>query len=175
MRFLRAQNPTTTSYDYIQSLETTFGTTENPSDLLVRFRHTFQSEGEKLSTYLLRLDKLLHCVLRKGGVQLSEINRLCIDQVVRGALPQDMISLRIRVTHKLRDPPTFSELLKEVREEEDMLQSRNYVKSTVMSQSVTPVSKPAPEAKVNPEVEQLEKDISVMKAEMINLKSATRG
>lgn len=54
-----------------------------------------------------------------------------------------------------------------------MLQSRNDVKSTVMSESITPVSKPAPETKVNPQVEQLKKDISVMKAEMINLKFAT--
>lgn len=133
----------------------------------------YQNEGEKLSTYLLRLDKLLHCVFRKGGVELSDMNRLRIEQVVRGALQQDMIALRICMTHKLRDPPTFSELLKEVREEEDMLQSRNDTKSTVMSQSVTSVSKSAPETKVSPEVEQLKKDISVMKAEMLNLKAAT--
>lgn len=100
---------------------------------------TFQCEGEKLSTYLLRLDKLLHCVFRKGGVQLSEMNQLRIEQIVRGALQHDMVALRIRMTHKLRDPPTFNDLLKEVREEEDMLQSRNDVKSTVMSKTVSPV------------------------------------
>ncbi len=173
VRFLRAQNPTATSNDYMQALETAFGTTESPTDLLVKFRHTFQCEGEKLSTYLLRLDKLLHCVFRKGGVGLPDMNRLRIEQVVRGALPQDMIALRIRMTHKLRDPPTFNELLKEVREEEDMLQSRNDVKSTVMSKTVTPVSKPTLETKVNTEVEQLKKEISVMKAELINLKGTT--
>lgn len=173
VRFLRAQDPTATSYDYMQALETAFGTTESPADLLVKFRHTFQCEGEKLSAYLLRLDKLLHCVFRKGGVVLSEMNRLRIEQVVRGALQQDMIALRIRMTHKLRDPPTFSELLKEVREEEDMLQSRHDVKSTVMSKTVTSVPKPVPEIQANPEVEQLKKEISVMKAEMINLKAST--
>uniref|UniRef100_A0A8C6PVS0 CCHC-type domain-containing protein n=1 Tax=Nothobranchius furzeri TaxID=105023 RepID=A0A8C6PVS0_NOTFU len=116
MRFLRAQNPNATSNDYMQALETAFGTTESSADLLVRFRHKFQSEGEKLSAYLLRLDKLLHCVLRKGG-----------------ALPQDMVALHIRMTHKLREPLTFSELLKEVREEEDMLQSRNDTKNAVIT------------------------------------------
>lgn len=173
VRFLRAQNPMATSYDYMQALETAFGTTESPADLLVKFRHTFQCEGEKLSTYLLRLDKLLHCVFRKGGVHLSDMHRLRNEQVVRGALPQDMIALRIRMTHKLREPPTFSELLKEVREEEDMLQSRNDVKNTVMSKTVIPVSKPTPETTVNPEMEQLKKDICVMKAEVMNLKAAT--
>ena len=173
VRFLRAQNPSATSYDYMQALETAFGTTESPADLLVKFRHTFQCEGEKMSAFLLRLDKLLHCVFRKGGVELSEMNQLRIEQIVRGALPQDMIALRIRMTHKLRDPPTFNELLKEVREEEDMLQTRNDVKSTVISNTVTPVSKPASEMKVNPEIEQLRKEISVMKAEMISFKAAT--
>lgn len=173
VRFLKAQNPITTAYGYMKALETAFGTTESSADLLVRFRQTFQSEGEKLSTYLLRLDKLLHCVFRKGGVQLAEMNKLRIEQVVRGALPHDMVALRIRMTHKLRDPPTFNDLLKEVREEEDMLQSRNDVKSTVMCKTVNPIFKPAPETSKNSEVEQLKKDISVMKAEMINLRAAT--
>ena len=171
VRFLRVQKPTATSYDYMQALETAFGTTESTSDLLVKFRHTYQNVGEKLSTYLLTLDKMLHCIFRKGGVALSDMNRLRMEQVVREALQQDMIALRLRMTHKLREPPSFNELLKEVREEEDMLQSRNDVKNTIMSQSVTPISKPAPE--LDPEVAKLKKEISVMKAEMISLKAAT--
>uniref|UniRef100_A0A8C6WRF4 Paraneoplastic antigen Ma-like C-terminal domain-containing protein n=1 Tax=Neogobius melanostomus TaxID=47308 RepID=A0A8C6WRF4_9GOBI len=125
IRFLRAQNPNATANDYMQALETAFGTTESSSDLLVKFRQTFQSEGEKLSLYLLRLDKLLHCIFRKGGVQLADMDRLRIEQVVRGALPQDMMAMRIRMTHKLRPPPSFNELLREVREEEDMLQVKH--------------------------------------------------
>uniref|UniRef100_A0A672GLY3 CCHC-type domain-containing protein n=1 Tax=Salarias fasciatus TaxID=181472 RepID=A0A672GLY3_SALFA len=120
IRFLRAQNPNATADDYMQALETAFGTTETSSDLLVKFRQTFQSEGEKLSMYLLRLDKLLHCIFRKGGLQLADMNRLRIEQVVRGASPDDMIAMRIRMTHKLRPPPSFSDLLKDVREEEDI-------------------------------------------------------
>uniref|UniRef100_A0A672N0F5 CCHC-type domain-containing protein n=1 Tax=Sinocyclocheilus grahami TaxID=75366 RepID=A0A672N0F5_SINGR len=118
IRFLRAQTPNATANDYMQALETAFGTTESSSDLLVKFRQTFQSEGEKLSTYLPRLDKLLHCILRKGGLQLANMN-----QLVRGSTPHDMIAMRIRMTHKLRPPPSFNDLLKEVREEEDMLQA----------------------------------------------------
>lgn len=172
VRFLRAQNPTATSHDYMQALETAFGTTESPADLLMKFRQTFQCDGEKLSTYLLRLDKLLHCVFRKGGVGQPEMNQLRIEQVVRGALPHDMTALRIRMTHKLRAPPTFYELLKEVREEEDMLQSRNDVRSTVTSKTVIPIPMSTPENSVNTEVEQLKKDISVMKAELISLRTA---
>ena len=63
--------------------------------------------------------------------------------------------------------------MKEVREEEDMLQIRNDVKNTVMSQSVTPISKPATELEVDPEVAKLKKEISAIKAEMISLKADT--
>uniref|UniRef100_A0A3Q1FH27 CCHC-type domain-containing protein n=1 Tax=Acanthochromis polyacanthus TaxID=80966 RepID=A0A3Q1FH27_9TELE len=136
IRFLRAQNPNATANDYMQALETAFGTTETSSDLLVKFRNTFQSEGEKLSTFLLRLDKLLHCIFRKGGLQLADMNRLRVEQVVRGALPHDMIAMRIRMTHKLRPPLSFNDLLKEVREEEDMLQSRTDAKSVAMSKPI---------------------------------------
>uniref|UniRef100_A0AAR2M6W3 CCHC-type domain-containing protein n=1 Tax=Pygocentrus nattereri TaxID=42514 RepID=A0AAR2M6W3_PYGNA len=170
IRFSRAQNPNATSNDYMQALETAFGTTESSADLLVKFRSTFQIEGEKLSTYLLRLDKLLHCVFRKGGLQLSDMNRLRTEQVVRGALPHDMTAMRIRMTHKLREPLTFSELLKEVREEEDMLQGRNDTKSAVMSKAVTSVTTSSPEVKTDPEVERLKRELKEMKAEMSNLK-----
>lgn len=54
-----------------------------------------------------------------------------------------------------------------------MLQSRIDVKNPVMPQTVTPVSKPALETEVDPEVAKLKKEISVMKAEMISLKAAT--
>lgn len=103
---VRAQNPTATSYDDMQALETAFGNTENPSDLFVKLRQ------KKLSTYLIRSVKLLHCMLKKGGVELSEMNLLCIERVVRGALPQDMIALRIPMTRKLRDPVHVMSCLK---------------------------------------------------------------
>lgn len=173
IRFLRAQNPNATANDYMQALETAFGTTESSSDLLVKFRQTFQSEGEKLSLYLLRLDKMLHCIFRKGGVQLADMDRLRIEQVVRGALPHDMIAMRLRMTHKLRPPPSFNELLKEVREEEDMLQGRDDSKSAVMSKTVASVPKSTPEPTIDPEVERLKSELSAIKAEMSNLKVAT--
>ncbi len=55
---------------------------------------------------------------------------------------------------KLRDTPTFNELLKDVREKDDMLHNRNDVESTPMSKTITSISKPTPETKVNPGMEQ---------------------
>lgn len=98
MVFLKIGNPTATSADYMNALETAFGTTESASDLMARFRNTFQNEINKLSAYLLRLNKLLHSVFCKVGIELSEMNSKCIEQVVRGALSHDMAELCIWMT-----------------------------------------------------------------------------
>lgn len=69
----------------------------------------------------------------KGGIQLSEMNSKHIEQVVRDALPHDMVVLRMWMTYKLGDPPTFSELLHEVREEDDMTQDCIVISFDVIS------------------------------------------
>uniref|UniRef100_A0A9J8AW00 CCHC-type domain-containing protein n=1 Tax=Cyprinus carpio carpio TaxID=630221 RepID=A0A9J8AW00_CYPCA len=124
VRGLRVTNPQATANDYLKALETAFGTTDSAADLMVRFRNTFQQDGEKLSAYLLRLDKLLHEVHRKGGIEVIDMNRARIDQVARGSLPHDLVALRIRLTYKLKPPPSFTELLRDVREEEEMILER---------------------------------------------------
>lgn len=91
---------------------------------------------------------------------------------MRGALQQDMVALRLRMTYKLREPLSFTDLLKEAREEEEMLNNRNDVKNPVMAKSVTSVPHLASEPEADSEVVQLRKEISVMKAEMTSLKAA---
>lgn len=135
VRGLRATNTQATASEYLMALETAFGTTDSAADLMVRFRNTFQQETEKLSEYLLRLDKLLHAVHRKGGIAVADMNQTRIEQTVRGALTHDIAALRIRMTYKLKPPPSFTELLREVREEEGMALERERVK-TVMCSSV---------------------------------------
>lgn len=171
VRFVKIGNPSATSGDYLSALETAFGNTESASDLLVRFKSTFQENEEKLSAYILKLDKLLHVVLRKKGIEYSDMNRLRIQQIIRGALPNDMVALRLRMTHKLREPPSFAELLKEVREEENMVYNRNIVKATVSLSSVP--TAPAPTS--DTEIELLKKEIMGLKSEVTRLSSAAVG
>uniref|UniRef100_A0A8C3GBJ2 Paraneoplastic antigen Ma-like C-terminal domain-containing protein n=1 Tax=Cyclopterus lumpus TaxID=8103 RepID=A0A8C3GBJ2_CYCLU len=122
VRGLRVTNPHATSNDYGQALETAFGTTDSAADLMGKFRTTFQRGGEKLSAYLLRLDKLFHAVHRRGGMEVADMNQVRIEQVARGALSNDLTALRIRLTYKLKPPPSFTELL--CREEEEMILER---------------------------------------------------
>lgn len=175
VRFEKIANPTASSSDYLSALETAFGTTESAADLMVRFRSTFQNEGEKLSAYILRLDKLLHSVLRKRGIMISEMNQLRMQQIIRGALPTDMVALRFRMTHKLCDPLSFTDLLKEVREEENMMHSRNSVQANVAVSAASSV-KSETSTKTNPtesEIERLKKEVRGLKSEMSRLLTAT--
>lgn len=125
---LRVSNPNATASDYLKALETAFGATDSATDLMVKFRNTYQQEGEKLSVYLLRLDKLLHTVHHKGGIEVADMNRTHIDQVARGVLSHDLTALHIRMMYKLKLPPSFTELLQEVRGEEEMILERQIVK-----------------------------------------------
>ncbi|XP_049418426.1 paraneoplastic antigen Ma1 homolog [Epinephelus fuscoguttatus] len=139
VRFLKVSNPSATATDYLVALETAYGTTESGPDLMAKFRHTYQEEGEKLSAFLYRLDKLLHRALLKGGVESAGMNRARMEQLVKGALTTDMVALRVRMSHSLQNPPSFSQLMKEVREEENWISGRESVKTTAkVNTSIVP-------------------------------------
>ncbi len=54
-----------------------------------------------------------------------------MDQLIKGALTNDMVALRIRMTHTLQSTPSFSKLMKEIHEEEHWVASRKNVKVSV--------------------------------------------
>ncbi|KAL0158767.1 hypothetical protein M9458_046843, partial [Cirrhinus mrigala] len=53
VRFEKTGNPSATFSDYLSVLESAFGTTEDAADLMLKFRSTYQNEGEKLSACIL--------------------------------------------------------------------------------------------------------------------------
>ncbi|XP_060788772.1 paraneoplastic antigen Ma1-like [Neoarius graeffei] len=180
VRCLRVSNPSATANDYFTALETAFGTTESALDLMFKFRNTFQLHGEKLSAYVLRIDKLLHSVFRKGGILLSEMDRTRIEQIARGTLPNDLVALRIKLTYKFKPPPSFTELLREVREEEAITLDRPPVGHVAVSAMVAPVqysTSPAVFSDYNsvpvtvPSVERLSKEVQDLKNEVTRLLS----
>ena len=185
VRALRVTNPKATAADYMIALENAFGSTESAADLMVRFRNTLQHDGEKLSSYVMRLDKLLHAVRRKGGIGVASLDRTRIDQVVRGALTQDHVALRLRVMHKLREPPSFLELLREVREEEEMILARQNMQALTFpavgrqvecAASLVAAAQPAaapPVGEYSREIEMLRRDFQDLKSDLSRILSAT--
>lgn len=166
VRFLKVSNPSAAANEYLTALDTVYGTTENGPDLMAKFRHTYQESGEKLSAFLYRLDKLLHRAFLKGGIDATGINRARMEQLIKGALTNDMVALRIRMTHTVRDPPSFSQLMKEVREEEHWVSARENVKASVATVA-------SPQVPVPPELHSLKKEVKELSTQMSQLLSMT--
>lgn len=168
VRFLKVSNPTATATDYLAALDTVYGTTESGADLLAKFRHTYQNEGEKLSAFLYRLDKLLHRALLKEGITAEGMNRARLEQLVKGALTQDMVALRVRLSHTLDKPPSFSQLMRDVREEENWISTREGVKinATVAAAAV-------PSAAFTSELNSLKNEVKELSSQVARLLSVT--
>ncbi|KAI4871331.1 hypothetical protein NFI96_009730, partial [Prochilodus magdalenae] len=174
IRFLKVSNPSATVTDYLAALDTAYGTTESGTDLMAKFRYTYQEKGEKLSAFLYRLDKLLHKALSKGGIEPADLDKVRMDQLVKGAQTGDMVALRLRLTHALREPPSFSQLLREVREEEEWIQSREAVKAGIATTTVSQSSKTSELDGLRREV----KELSGQVAKLLNVatvRSTTSG
>lgn len=166
VRFLKVSSPTATATDYLSALDTTYGTTESGADLLAKFRHTYQNEGENLSAFLYRLDKLLHRALLKGGIKAEDMNRARMEQLVKGALTQDMVALRVRLSHTLANPPSFSQLMRDVREEENWISAREGVKTAATVASAT-----VPQTLVTSELNSLKNEVKELSSQVTRLLS----
>lgn len=85
-----------------------------------------------------------------------------MEQLIKGALTNDMVALRIRMTHTLQSPPSFSQLMKEIREEEHWVAARENVKASV----ATVVS---PQASVPSELQNLKKEVKELSTQVSQL------
>ncbi|XP_063812160.1 paraneoplastic antigen Ma1 homolog [Pseudophryne corroboree] len=88
----RRSKPQATLETYFEALDYAYGTLEDVGDLTSRLHHTFQEPGEKLSVYLIRIDKLLYKIADKGGITREEVDRSRMKQLLRGALTTDSVA-----------------------------------------------------------------------------------
>lgn len=72
-----------------------------------------------LSDYVQRLEPFLTKVVRKGGVSARDMDRVRIEQLLRGAVGAVIMLLQLRLKEKKANPPTFLELLSQIRVEEE--------------------------------------------------------
>ncbi|CAI5660481.1 unnamed protein product [Oreochromis niloticus] len=133
---VRMSNPMANHMDYIQALESTFGTSESGEELYLTFRAMHQRQGECLSNFLLRLERSLNKVVQKGGLQVDEVNKARLEQLIKGATESDFMLLQLGLRDKRSDPPTFLSLLKEIREEEEREAARQKLKKPAQRQHV---------------------------------------
>ncbi|XP_075763889.1 paraneoplastic antigen Ma1 homolog [Pelodiscus sinensis] len=123
IRSLRMSKPSAGAMEYLHTLDDIYGTTES-GDLYLRFCTTYQDEGEKLSQYVCRLEKLLHNVLVKKGILASRLDQVRMEQILKGACSGNLIALKLQLSDSRQNPPSFSKLVRDIREEEDRLAAR---------------------------------------------------
>uniref|UniRef100_A0A667WJJ2 Uncharacterized protein n=1 Tax=Myripristis murdjan TaxID=586833 RepID=A0A667WJJ2_9TELE len=116
--------------DYLAALENAFGITKSGEDFYFAFRSMQQKSGERLSDYLRRLEKALSKAVQKGGLPPNSRDRARVEQLLRGAASEsDILLLQLRLKERIQNPPSFMELLSEIRVEEDQRVTRRNLTS----------------------------------------------
>src|SRR4029434_3354355 len=108
-----------------------FGSAESGDDLYFAFRLMKQREGEKLSEFLRRLEHALLRVVEKDGLLNACVDKARVDQLLRGAVASDLMLVNLRLRERKSNPPTFLQLLKEIRMKEEYEASRTKLVSSV--------------------------------------------
>ncbi len=114
IRAVRFSNPEASALQYLEALESTFGSSESGEGLYFKFRLMRQSTGETLSEFLRRIEKMLTKVLERDGLSPGLVDKVRIEQLIRGAVNSDMMLLQLRLRERKDHPPSFLSLLKEI-------------------------------------------------------------
>ena len=123
VRNLKLSKKDCTAQDYLDILQDVFGRTEKVTELLYQLEHCYQKEGEKLSEFIGRLDRIIHQILLKKGLDPRKVDETRAQQVLRGAQPLDPIAILLR-TRQDGGILEYPDLIRMVREEEVMLDNK---------------------------------------------------
>lgn len=121
----RASDPDVSPEDCLEALEHAFGTAESGEELYFAFHLLQQQPGEKLSDFLRRLEESLNRVVQRDGLPLECADKARLKQLLRGAIASDLMLVYLRLRERKATPPTFLQLLKEIRTEEEYEASQN--------------------------------------------------
>lgn len=103
---------------YLELLDSAFETVQDGDELFAVFLNTFQNTGETPSQFLHRLQAALTKVLKRGGLLASDADRHLLRQFCRGCWDNALIA-DLQLERKKENPPSFTELLLQLRTEED--------------------------------------------------------
>ena len=70
-------------------------------------------------------------VVEKDGLLNACVDKARVDQLLRGAVASDLMLVNLRLRERKSNPPTFLQLLKEIRMEEEYEASRTELVSSV--------------------------------------------
>ncbi|XP_056457197.1 uncharacterized protein LOC130391037 [Gadus chalcogrammus] len=135
---VRLTQPDASPREYIEAIESIFGTVESSEELYLSFRALHQQPGERLSEFLRRVERSLVKVVQGGGLPVSVANSTRLEQLLRGSTSELML-LQLKIRERSSNPPTFLNLLREVMEEEGRQSARQSQVSHLRPQRVRTV------------------------------------
>ncbi|XP_059819440.1 uncharacterized protein LOC132390922 [Hypanus sabinus] len=121
IRELKAEKPGAAVEECLEVLEGAFGLSGEPWLLLAEFQRLEQWRGEKLSKYIFRMEGMLSGLRRRGVVKATDVASVRMSQLFSGSLEEDKVAWTIRQAYRKGPPPSFGQLIREVREEERAL------------------------------------------------------
>lgn len=116
---------------YLDILDSAFKAVEDGDDLFARFLNTLQNAGEKPSLYLQRLQTALLKAMKRGAISNAEADKQLLKQFCRGCW-NDALITNLQLEGKRDSPPSFSDLLLQLRSEEN----RHFAKESRMRLNV---------------------------------------
>ncbi|XP_004477729.2 paraneoplastic antigen Ma2 [Dasypus novemcinctus] len=119
MRVLQADNPSISVGECLEAFKQVLGSLESRRTSQVKFLKTYQEEGEKVSAYVLRLEALLLRAVEKHAIPRNIADQVRLEQVMAGASLSEILWCRLRELRDQGPPPSFLELMKVIREEEE--------------------------------------------------------
>ncbi|XP_052469911.1 uncharacterized protein LOC128026690 [Carassius gibelio] len=143
----------------LEAIESAFGSAESGEELYIAFRLMQQQPREKLSDFLKRLEQALTKVIQRGGLSVAAANRVRVEQLLRGAVAADLMLVNLKLRERKENPPSFLELLSEIRSEEEYEASRAKLNSTVHK------------IQAKAEVDNKQTEIQTLKTELKELKA----
>lgn len=134
VKAVRFSSPEASASQYLVALENTFGISESGEDLYFAFRLLRQFPGESLSDFLRRIEKALIKVVQKGGLMSQMMDKVRIEQLIRGAaFDSDLMLLQLRLRER---KDTFLKLLNELKTAEENELARRRIGMAVKSISL---------------------------------------
>ncbi|MEJ1280445.1 paraneoplastic antigen Ma2 [Cricetulus griseus] len=119
MHIVQGDNPSISVEECLEAFKQVFGSLESRRSSQVRYLKTYQQEGEKISAYVLRLETLLRRAVEKRAIPRNIADQVRLEQVMAGANLTNVLWCRLRELKDQGPLPTFLELMKVIREEEE--------------------------------------------------------
>ncbi|XP_010329563.1 paraneoplastic antigen-like protein 5 [Saimiri boliviensis] len=119
MRVLRANNDSITVEQCLDALKQIFGGKEDIRTSQFRFLQTFPKAGEKVSAFLLRLEPLLQKAVQHSPTSARSTDTIRLKHVLARVSMTAALRGKLEILDQRGCSPTFLELMKLVRDEEE--------------------------------------------------------